>query len=193
MSKAFKIGDKVRRIRKEHAGMVEGDEGTICNIRADGAISITEYGGPTVNHRDENLELVTTIKQTNMSIHAQLMKESTLKAGDVVKVTHKVPNRNLGWEVSWSTAMDEIVGQEVTVVRNGDGSGFYCKSKSQGSWNFPVQVLEFVREGEPEFLEMKISKDYDAKVYEDRIEVGCQTITMENFKKLLKLVAKISK
>jgi len=191
----FKVGDIVK-LTGNRAGSCNqvGDVGEILEI-GENQCRVQVPGGDTIGNWSykDNLELVTTIKQTSMSIHAQLMKESTLKIGDVVKVTHKVPSYNLGWEVCWDSAMNIIVGQEVTVVSNVDNSGFYCKSKSQGSWNFPVQVLEFVRKSKPEFLEMKISKDYDAKVYKDRIEVGCQTITMENFKKLQKLVAEINK
>ena len=88
-----------------------------------------------------------------------------------------------------------VVGQEVEVIHVVPGQyGVRLESKTIAgpNYNFPAQSLQLVRR-KPEYKEMKISKDYSAKIYSDKIEVGCQTITIENFRKLQKLVDEMDK
>lgn len=44
---------------------------------------------------------------------------------------------------------------------------------------------------EEEYKELKISDEYTAKVYEDKVEVGCQTIPLDTVKELIKLAESI--
>ena len=54
----FKIGDRVRRINDDFAGMEEGDIGTIVGFNDVGDISILEYGGIKKHHSAWKFELV---------------------------------------------------------------------------------------------------------------------------------------
>ena len=139
----------------------------------------------------EKLENKTTTKtEKTMTIQEQIIKELGLQVGDTVKITHKVPNSNLGWTSGWVSDMDAAIGKEGTVGFI-DTNGVVIKVEGvRIMYSYPAQVLQFVCRG-PKYNEMKISKDYNAKVYADRIEVGCQTITMEDFEKLQKLVEEI--
>lgn len=137
----------------------------------------------------------TKIEKTMTTIHAQILSELKLEVGDVVEITHKVPSTNLGWYNSWVPDMDNAIGKQGTVQKLAGNEGVIVKIEGvemEMDYYYPAQSIKFISKG-PKFKEMKISKDYTAKVYADRIEVGCQTITMENFKKLQKLVAEVSK
>jgi len=135
----------------------------------------------------------TKIEKTMTTIHAQILSELKLKVGDVVEITHKVPSNNLGWYNTWTSEMDAAVGKQGIVRAEAGEAGVRVSIKGiAGLSYYPAQSIKFISRA-PKFKEMKISKDYNAKVYPDRIEVGCQTITMENFKKLQKLVAEVSK
>jgi hypothetical protein len=133
--------------------------------------------------------------KVNDSIHNQILANLELKPGDIVKVTHKVPNGNLGWQAEWIREMDQCVGQEVEVIDIISGYGVRLNTAiitTGYNYNFPAQSIEIVKR-KPRYKEMKISKDYTAMVYSDKIEVGCQTITIEDFRKLQKLVDEMDK
>jgi hypothetical protein len=89
--------------------------------------------------------------------------------------------------------MDNAIGKQGSVQRLVGNEGVTVKIEGiemEMDYYYPAQSIKFISKG-PKFKEMKISKDYTAKVYADRIEVGCQTITMVNFEKLQKLVKEI--
>lgn len=130
-----------------------------------------------------------------MTIQEQILESLDLKVGDIVKVTHAVPDYHLGWGAIWNAErMDRVVGKEGVVKAVSGDKGVRIDFASEGinGFIFPAQTIEFVKRG-PEYKEMKISKDYDAKVYKDKIVVGCQTISITDFKKLQKLVNEMTK
>jgi hypothetical protein len=130
-----------------------------------------------------------------MTIQEQILESLDLKVGDIVKVTHAVPDYHLGWKAIWNAErMDRVVGKEgvVKAVGRVNGVRIDFDDEDVNGFVFPAQVLEFVSRA-PEYKEMKISKDYSAKVYADKIVVGCQTISITNFKKLQKLVNEMTK
>jgi hypothetical protein len=123
-----------------------------------------------------------------MSIHSQILAELNLQVGDTVKITHKVPDHNLGWTNSWTYSMDVAVGKTGVITNiNGDNGVSVKIEENSLDYEYPAQSIKVVSRV-PEYKEMQISKDYAAKVYKDRIEVGCQTITIADFQKLSKLV-----
>jgi hypothetical protein len=130
-----------------------------------------------------------------MTIQEQILESLDLKVGDVVKITHAVPDYHLGWVAIWNAErMDDAVGKEGVVkeLRGERGVRIDFANESIIGFVFPAQTIEFVKRA-PEYKEMKISRDYSAKVYADKIEVGCQTISITNFKKLQKLVDEMTK
>jgi hypothetical protein len=69
----FKVGDRVRRISREHAGMKPGDEGTVCRVIDPFAITIVQYGADDgYNHDPECFELVINNK-TNVMIDYKIV------------------------------------------------------------------------------------------------------------------------
>jgi len=138
-------------------------------------------------------KVTTKIEKTMTTIHEQILAELKLEVGDVVKITHKVPGKNLGWGNSWEPEMDNAIGKQGSVQKLGDEEGVIVKIEGiemEMDYYYPAQSIKVISKG-PKFKEMKISKDYTAKVYADRIEVGCQTITMANFEKLQKIVKEV--
>jgi hypothetical protein len=66
-----------------------------------------------------------------------------LKIGDVVKVTHKVPDLYMGWSNDWASEMDNMVGKEYIVERIADDrKGIQLK---ETYCSFPPYVLEFIK------------------------------------------------
>ena len=199
-----KVGDtcRITRDRPYCADLKEGDIVVIKRIEREG-------GNIHVNKVDSDVnwfidmsvmepvkkETITTkIEKTMTTIHEQILAKLKLEVGDIVEITHKVPDRNLGWGNNWSSNMDKAVGKQGKVLAEPRAAGVMVQIEGDYGFVdfFPAQSIKFISKG-PKFKEMKISKDYTAKVYADRIEVGYQTITMYNFEKLQKLVAEIKK
>lgn len=125
-----------------------------------------------------------------MNVHKMLMRESTLKVGDRVRITHKVPDNHLGWNAVWDPEMDKYVGKEGVIERIFDEEDNYGFRVNTGSttWSYPVFCLEFVGKS---VIEVKISDSYTARVYPgEKIVVGCQTVTKEVFEELKKAFEK---
>ena len=202
-----KVGDicRITENRPYGAALKEGDIVIIKQIEKDGDdIYASKVDDDSVNWLLDmdvmepiKKETITTkIEKTMATVHEQILAELKLEVGDIVEITHKVPDRNLGWNNDWNPEMDKSVGKQGVVIAEPKAAGVRVEIEgiaySFTGYNYPAQSIKFISKG-PKFKEMKISKDYTAKVYADRIEVGCQTITMENFEKLQKLVAEIKK
>lgn len=139
------------------------------------------------------------------SIYARIQAESTFEVGDLVTVTHKVPQNDLGWQNSWMHGMDIVLDKPnwhlqikyidkaagITLARV-DDHGNPMPDFAPLSMNYPVHVLKLVSKA-PKFNEVRISEDYTAKVFSDRIEVGCQKISLSKFDELVKLVNQMRK
>lgn len=125
-------------------------------------------------------------KIENMNIHNQILESLKLEIGDLVKITHKVPTKNLGWTASWQPEMDKYVGK-TGVVEQVYTCGSGVKVRIDGDyWSFPGHVIELISKQKP-VTTVKISSEYTAKIYPgDRIEVACQTIDKKTFEKIIK-------
>lgn len=101
----------------------------------------------------------------------------------------------IGKEVSY---LDSKVGNAKTwdIVRKGVGASYavnrvterdgYCVTiRLASDLIYPVEELTIVV---PEFKEHKLNDTYTAKIYDDRVEVGCQTFTKDTIKQLAKLL-----
>jgi hypothetical protein len=193
----YAVGDivEITAYKPYGANLVIGQEVEITSIKP-GRIRVkTPTNTWSVNESviKPTTKIVTTkIEKTMTTIHDQILAELKLEVGDVVEITHKVPSRNLGWYNEWNPKMDVAVGKRGKVLSEPKEHGVKIEIDGMDEYYYPAQSIKFISKA-PKFKEMKISKDYSAKVYADRIEVGCQTITMENFKKLQKLVAEVKK
>lgn len=114
-----------------------------------------------------------------MNIHSQILAELNLKIGDIVKVTHRVPSGNLGWEADWVSQMDIMIGKEFKVK---DISKIYGIDLG---YNFPAQCIEVIKRG-PVNVSVKLNSDYTAIIHKNGdVEVGCQTINIGMVKEVL--------
>lgn len=139
------------------------------------------------------------------SIYARIQAESTLEVGDLVAVTHKVPPQDLGWQNSWTSEMDMVLDKpnwhlQIKYIDKAEGvrlarvddHGNPMPDFAPLSMSYPVHVLKLVTKA-PKFKEVQISNDYTAKVFSNRIEVGCQKISLSKFDELVKLVNEMRK
>lgn len=125
-----------------------------------------------------------------MTIHQQILDQLNLQPGDIVKITHKVPRENLGWDNSWVGEMDDAIGNEYT-VRTTSNTGVYFKEISNG---FPAQCIEFIRKANKSIIIDNLTEEYSAEVLPaNMIKVGCQTVTREKFKELYQATQKLWK
>ncbi len=62
----FRVGDRVRRIAGDCAGMYQGDIGTVAYLHGGNGIAIAEYMGHSgsANHAAYNFELVTPTEES---------------------------------------------------------------------------------------------------------------------------------
>jgi len=188
----FKVGDIVKLTGNEAGSCNQvGDVGEILEIDGHQCKVQVPGGDTTANwsYKDD-LELTTKIEKT-MTLQEQIIKDLDLQVGDVVKITHAVPTGNLGWKGGWVSDMNNTIGKE-GIVKSISSTHVSVAVEGIITHVYPAQVLQFVSRG-PKYKEMQLTRDYNAKVYPDRIEVGCQTITMENFKTLQKLVTEMTK
>lgn len=200
----LKVGDKVKISESsEYYGISKsnpkGVEGVITSLNEGEDLShYVNWSNGTRNSYDA-LDLVKVdgylleeVEEVEKSIHDILVERSTLEVGDVVMVTHKVPDYDLGWECSWREGMDDAIGKECVVTEVPYSSGVRLDDKYRANYYYPLQSVQFVRKGlEP--ITVSLTKDHNAVVSKEGIKVGCQTITFKAFDELAKAVAKIRK
>jgi hypothetical protein len=68
------------------------------------------------------------------------------EVGDIVRVTHKVPDNYNGWQNSWSDSMDSFIGREYKIIGIYE-TGFQLEYTD--GYKFPIYSLELVRRKEP--------------------------------------------
>ncbi len=202
MNKKLKVGDKVMiseasRYYGVSRNSPKDVEGVITSVSGeDGSLPYyVDWSDGTRNNYDASdlvkVEEVEEVKEKEKSIHDILVERSTLEVGDIVKVTHKVPSHDLGWDNSWSNSMDSAIGRENTVISKPSSLGVQLDDRGI-KYKYPLQSVQFVRKGlKP--IHVHISDDYIAEVTEKGIKVGCQTITFKAFDELVKAVAKMRK
>jgi len=133
-------------------------------------------------------------------LYQRICEEMKFKVGDRVKVLRKAGSKELGWDNSWaSPQMDTAIGLEGVISSDpASDMGLYIEFKNNPvttigqsldfyrHYLYPVFVLELLEEA-PKFVTVsEITEDYDAKVFKDRIEVGCQTIKAYKFQEIVK-------
>jgi len=194
MNKKLREGDKVMISESSYYyGTSKNNptdiEGVITSIVGeDGSLPyyVDWSNGGTNGYDASDLIKVEEVKEK--CIHDILVERSTLEVGDIVKVTHKVPSNDLGWDNTWSKRMDGAIGKEFTVISKPDSKGV----ELEGYYNYPLQSVQLVRKA-PKTEKVTLTKDYDAVVSKDNIKVGCQTITFKAFDELASAVAKMRK
>jgi hypothetical protein len=118
-----------------------------------------------------------------MTIHEQILKELNLKVGDLVKITHAVPNHHLGWANGWAAGMNDCIGKQGRVIET-DSRGVYVSGL--GLYRYPAQSIEVINHGS----ELKLTDDYTAIINKESrvVEVGCQKIPFKKVDELHKLI-----
>jgi signal peptidase I len=129
MNNKFKVGDLVM-ISKSSSwygisyNNPQDIKGKVTRIRweDDSLPYYVEWSNRGENgYNASDLILVEDVKEK--TIHDILVERSTLEVGDVVKVTHKVPDNDLGWKSSWMGSMYDAIGKECIVTQSPKDSG----------------------------------------------------------------------
>jgi len=197
MNKKFKVGDEVMISESSiYYGRSKCNpkdvEGVIISILGEGSHWVQWSNGGYNKYKASDLIMVEEVKKKEKkSIHGILVERSTLEVGDIVKVTHRVPSYDLGWENSWCDDMLYAIGEECSVIDGPDGKGVQLNDGG-ANYRYPLQSVQFVRKA-PKTEKVILTKDYDAVVSKEGIKVGCQTITFKAFDELAEAVAKMRK
>jgi hypothetical protein len=195
----FKVGDRVRVTCRYdesipnspywHTNMAKyiGEVGTIIGARVNNhqGWRITFFDNKTWAFDESSLEHEKRKEMNKTELYIHLQKQCDLKVGDTVKVIAKAAPYQFGWQCPWNGSMDEFVGTEVVISEICPTKGY---QSTRGYWWFPFFVLEKVEK--PESYLIKLTEDYDALVYKDKIVVGCQTIPIGKFKELQEALKK---
>jgi hypothetical protein len=197
MNKKLKVGDKVMiSVSSEYYGISKYNpkdvEGVIARIEGeDGSLPyyVDWSNGGANSYEASDLIKVEEVKEKEKSIHAILVERSTLEVGDIVKVTHKVPSYELGWDNRWSKDMDNAIGEECVVTEVPDNAGVQLDGKGN-DYYYPLQSVRLVHKG-PKPIHVHISDDYIAEVTEKGIKINDQVVTFEDFDELAEAVAKM--
>jgi len=197
MNNKFKSGDKVMIDKSsQYYGSNNSNnpkyvEGVITGVSGEGGslhYHVNWSNGGHNTYKASDLIKVEEVKEK--SIHDILVERSELEVGDIVKVTHKVPNYDLGWECNWCEDMDDVIGREYTVISKPNSKG--VRLDVGMGFNYPLQSVQLVRKGLKPIV-VSLTIDYFAIVSKEGIKVGCQIITFEAFDKLAEAVAKMRK
>ena len=198
MNNKFKVGDEVMiSTSSEYYGIGSTNnprdvKGVLTDIVGeDGSLpySVKWSNGGINSYEASDLIMVEAVKEK--SIHDILVERSTLEVGDIVKVTHKVPDNDLGWSNNWSKDMDNAIGRECTVTSKPSSQGVQLNDGGL-NYRYPLQSVQLVRKASKK-INVHISEDYIAEVTEKGIKINNQVVTFEDFDDLVKAVVKIRK
>ena len=137
-------------------------------------------------------ERLKVIEEHTVKTSEQLLRETyiTMQAacgievGDTVRITRKAADFEMGWGEDWAgDEMIALVGKTGVVSKVHDhrpNGGFKIND-----WYFPFFVLELVSK-KPRSIKLRLSDDYDAQVFKDKIVVGCQTFPISAVEAILR-------
>ena len=81
------------------------------------------------------------------TIQEQILLNLNLKEGDRVKITHSVPNGDLGWGNIWTKEMGQAIGKEGKVISVDKVYGILLEVEGlSSSYSYPPQCVELVTE-----------------------------------------------
>jgi len=103
-----------------------------------------------------------------------------IEVGDTVKVLRKAQGHELGWDNTWTNAMDAFI-DKICVVKYIGNSGIHGYNQELDNWYlFPFFVLELVKKAPKLPAPIRISPQYKAEFKEDgSIAVGCQRLSFD--------------
>lgn len=181
MKSKFKVGDKVKCINSPFRQLTIGEIYTIKQIKNISnetlyVEEIPEYENGFYSHRFELVESAPIVHTLNDLVN---------KAKDLVD--KKVTDSKDGKKFSPDNIKVYLLEKDVKLSSGRAQDSFkrngFAICLNGGGITIPVEDLDLA----PEVVTIKLTKDYDAKIYADRVEVGCQTIPLDKLKELLKL------
>lgn len=128
--------------------------------------------------------------ETSKELYKKLQEASGFKKGDTVQIGYMATSKQFGWGTVWTSLMDSTIGLK-GVIYAIDDVGIDVRLDTGSSWNYPFFSL--IKIESPKFSNYTLNSQYTAKVYSDRVEVGCQTFTIAQVHDISALAAKISR
>lgn len=181
----MKVGDKVRR-KTKHSDYPWSNGDKICEViavRGKSSIKLS-VNGVCISWWDTNLfdlvenyqpDYLQQLKDAQDIIGKRMMMVEDGRYTDIIESVAIYPKNHKEKGLS-IRVRDYLSTHDYCVV------AFWCdRNKS-----YPFEELKHT----PKFKTMKIG-DYDAKVYADKIEVGCQTIPLSTVEEAVKLAKSI--
>jgi ribosomal protein S17 len=126
---------------------------------------------------------------TDKTLHQVALESMGLEVGDIVKIAHITPSEHGGWCACWTRSMDSTVDM-VGEVKEVKSDYIYVYVNGIGSWSYPAHCLELIRKGIKR-VHMKLNDEYNAEVFADRVQVGCQTISTDVILEMAKVITEL--
>lgn len=180
--KNFKEGDKVKCVdASSHSYLKFGEIYTITkySLVCDNEVFVKNEKGLESGSYYQCRFAHIKPKQT---IEEQLKYAKSL-VGRTVKYNISKPSKsNASITVeSYNIIISGVSSGCVDSVVERDG---YCVYISSGVFSIPIECVTKIM---PDYKELKLNDQYTANVYKDKVEVGCQTFTINQVKEILKL------
>lgn len=182
MESKYKAGDKVRCIDDGlyHSQLTIGKIYTIVEVRTEGysipILRIINDSGEENGYYETRFE-PEVVKPTIDDL-VTLGKSLIGKTCKYIYGGNAVPEKIVVF------LDEEDAGNSSFVVKEEFEKSGFCVAIKYGGNAVPVQTLTLIKDVET----IKLTDDYDAIVYKDRVEVGCQTIPRAKLEELMKVM-----
>ncbi len=181
----FNVGDKIRCINSPSHKLVKGNTYTVERIEDPDDGDIAMIYCEEFDNQDgfyaSRFEAVTT----DLSIAVLIDKAKELRNKTCIDT--KDGSKFFPDKIKIYVLEEEVKVSSGRARASFERNGFVV-CLNGGGITLPVEELEL----SPVTITVKLTEDYDAQVYKDKVVVGCQTIPLDKLKELLKLAESLN-
>lgn len=134
----------------------------------------------------DNTHYCEQVKDEPMTIEEQIVKAKSMIGKTYTR------NRVSGVVVTWHvTNTPSMSDHSVLVVEEVERNGICVYVRDERRRQIPVNCEDYLEVAKPEYISLKLNEDYTAKVYKDKLTVGCQTFPISILDDLKALHAQV--
>ena len=176
----MKKGDKVKCVnRGGNFNLTDGREYVVlaeCVVCGDSGITVLNDDGNEGNFYARRFEVVVSSSLQDDIEKGKSMLGKKVQAGSITGVVEEV-----------YAVLTEPKSCSYSVEQEFKKLGYAVVLK-WGVYTYGLSQVELL----PDSITLRLTKDYEAKVYTDKVVVGCQTITREALDEVVKAMEKLN-